>query len=78
MSRTATTGVAREITVTVNGEPRTCGAGETAADLVVALGLGARPIAVEINREVVPRARLAGHRLEDGDRLEIVTLVGGG
>ena len=50
MSRTATTGVAREIAVTVNGESRTCGAGATAADLVVALGLGARPIAVEINR----------------------------
>jgi sulfur carrier protein len=78
MSRTATTGVAREIAVMVNDEPRTCEAGATAADLVAALGLGARPIAVEINREVVPRARLAGHRLADGDRLEIVTLVGGG
>jgi thiamine biosynthesis protein ThiS len=78
MSRTATTGVAREIAVMVNDEPRTCEAGATAADLVAALGLGARPIAVEINRAVVPRARLAGHRLEDGDRLEIVTLVGGG
>jgi sulfur carrier protein len=52
--------------------------GSTAGDLVAALGFVGRPLAVEVNEEVVPRARLADCRLEPGDRLELVTLVGGG
>jgi sulfur carrier protein len=53
-------------------------AGSNAAELVAALGFAGRPLAVEVNEEVVPRARLADCRLDDGDRLELVTLVGGG
>jgi len=64
--------------LTINGEPRTIAAGTTPRDLLASLGFGSRPVAVEINGEVVPRARLADHPLRDGDRLEIVTLVGGG
>jgi sulfur carrier protein len=67
-----------EITVVVNGESRAVPTGSTAGDLVEALGLAGRPLAVEVNEEVVPRARLAGCRLQSGDRLELVTLVGGG
>lgn len=67
-----------EITVVVNGESRAVPAGSTAGDLVTALGFAGRPLAVEINEEVVPRARLADCRLAAGDRLELVTLVGGG
>jgi sulfur carrier protein len=67
-----------EITVVVNGESRAVPAGSTAGDLVAALGFAGRPLAVEINEEVVPRARLADCRLVSGDRLELVTLVGGG
>jgi len=37
-----------------------------------------KPVAVEVNLELVPRQRHAEHRLAEGDRLEIVTLVGGG
>ena len=66
------------ITVIVNGESRAVPAGSTAGDLVEALGLAGRPLAVEVNEEVVPRARLADCRLQSGDRLELVTLVGGG
>ena len=66
------------LTITVNGDPVTVAAGATAFDIVESLGLTGRPIAVEVNEAVVPRARLAGWRLEDGARLEIVTLVGGG
>lgn len=64
--------------VTVNGTPRTVPAGATAHDLVVALGLAGRPLAVEIDGRVVPRARLAGCMLASGSVIEIVTLVGGG
>ena len=67
-----------EITVVVNGESRAVPAGSTAGDLVTALGFAGRPLAVEVNEEVVPRARLADCRLQPGDRLELVTLVGGG
>ena len=62
----------------VNGEPREIAAGSNAADLVAAAGLAGRPLAVEINERIVPRRDLAGCMLHDGDRIEIVTLVGGG
>jgi sulfur carrier protein len=66
------------ITIVVNGEPRALTCGTTARALLESLGLDGRPVAVEINESVVPRARLGGHMLQEGDRLEIVTLVGGG
>jgi sulfur carrier protein len=42
------------------------------------LRLGGKPVAVEVNLELVPRQNHAQHLLAEGDRLEIVTLVGGG
>lgn len=69
---------AAEIVVSVNGGQQQVAAGSTAHDLVVALGLEGRPVAVELNEQVVPRAELGGRLLKEGDRLEIVTLVGGG
>lgn len=71
---TASTGLA----ITVNGDVRAVAAGATALDIVASLGLVGRPVAVEVNEAVVPRARLADCMLKHGDRLEIVTLVGGG
>ena len=47
-------------------------------ELLVELDLDSRPCAVEVNRELVPRASHRDHQLTDGDRVEIVTLVGGG
>jgi sulfur carrier protein len=64
--------------ITVNGEPYPAAAGASALDVVAALGLAGRPLAVEVNEAVVPRARLGDCMLKAGDRLEIVTLVGGG
>ena len=66
------------IPVIVNGEPRPVVEGSTALDLVESLGLSGRPLAVEVNESVVPRARLGDRTLAAGDRIEIVTLVGGG
>jgi sulfur carrier protein len=66
------------ITVHVNGEPRATRAAATALDVVTELGFAGRPVAVEVNERVVPRRDLAGCMLTNGDRLEIVTLVGGG
>ena len=64
--------------IIVNDEPRTLDPGATVADLVVALGLGPRRIAVEVNRAVVPRAEYAATSLRDGDAVEIIHFVGGG
>ena len=64
--------------IIVNGERRSVGPGASALDVVVELGLADRPVAVEVNERVVPRRELAARLLGDGDRLEIVTLVGGG
>jgi len=66
------------VTLTVNGEPKNVPEGLTLAQLVRELGLERNPIAVELNRQVVPRDRHGDTRLAQGDRLEIVTLVGGG
>lgn len=66
------------ITLNVNGEPRAVPHGTTVAGLIEHLGLGLTACAVEVNRELVPKAAHAGRTLGDGDEVEIVTLVGGG
>jgi sulfur carrier protein len=66
------------ISVFVNGEPKEIAAGTTIAALLEGLRLKPRHVAVERNRNLVPRAEHAACILETGDQLEIVTLVGGG
>jgi sulfur carrier protein len=64
--------------VQVNGEPREVAAGSTVLVLLATLGLEGRPVAVERNTEIVPRAQHAVTVLADGDQLEVVQFVGGG
>jgi len=66
------------ISIVVNGSARAVAAAATVRDLVTALGLEGKRIAVERNGEIVPRSRYAEIPLADGDRLEIVGAVGGG
>jgi thiamine biosynthesis protein ThiS len=66
------------IEVSVNGEAVRVPAGSTLSDLLQRLDLDRARVAVEHNLRVVPRAEHAGLRLNHGDRLEIVTFVGGG
>ncbi len=66
------------IDITLNGEPNSLPRPLSIQELVEQIGLDPRKIAVEINREVVPKARHAERRLQPGDAVEIVTLVGGG
>lgn len=66
------------VTIQLNGEPHDVAEGTTVATLVAALGLDPRQVAVERNREIVPRASYPATPLADGDHLEIVTFVGGG
>lgn len=63
----------------VNGQPQTFdGPPMTVRQLVEKLGMGRAPVAVELNRQVIPRARHEQTLLKDGDQLELVSLVGGG
>jgi len=66
------------VQISINGEPRECAAGTTVARLLEQLEMQPRYLAVERNFELVPRTRHAECVLHDGDKLEIVTLVGGG
>jgi len=66
------------VQVTLNDEPRTFAAGATVADLVSALGLGPRRIAVEVNRAIVPRIEYGSTVLHEGDTVEVIHFVGGG
>jgi sulfur carrier protein len=64
--------------IQVNGQGREIAAGSTVIDLLEELGVTQPHVAVEVNLEVVPRAQHRDAILSDGDRVEVVTLVGGG
>ena len=66
------------LTVTVNGGAESAPVGSSLHDLIEALGFAGRPIAVEVNGDVIPRARFASRHLVGGEQIEIVTFVGGG
>ncbi|HEY0180930.1 MAG TPA: sulfur carrier protein ThiS [Dokdonella sp.] len=64
--------------IALNGEEREVAPSTSLAALLEAAGYASRRVAVEVNREIVPRSRYAEHRLGDGDRVEIVHAIGGG
>ena len=66
------------IDVVINGQSRKVAEGTTVLALIAELGLAGKPVAVERNLEVVPRADHASTTLAHGDRVEVVTFVGGG
>ena len=68
----------RELSITVNGQPRRLPEGATLGELLAALSVPAEGVAVALNLEVVPRRRLEAQPLRDGDRVELVRAVGGG
>lgn len=64
--------------ILVNGQSRQEVSPLSLAALLESLSLESRRVAVELNRQIVPRANYASTHLAEGDQLEIVTLVGGG
>ncbi len=68
----------KTITLTVNGEALGLPGPQNVAALVAHLGLDVRKVAVELNREIVPRSTYAATALADGDVLEIVHFICGG
>lgn len=66
------------MTLTVNGSEKSVPDGVSLDRLVLELALEGHAIAIEVNRAVVPKDRYPSTTLAPGDRVEIVTLVGGG
>ncbi len=62
----------------INGEQKSFADSLSLAQLIEQLGMKGDRVAVELNREIVPRAQWTGTPLKEGDRLEIVHFVGGG
>ena len=67
-----------EITLNVNGNPVTCPPQTTLPQVLKQMGLNPRLVAVEYNGEILHRQYWDKTELQTGDRLEIVTIVGGG
>lgn len=66
------------IAIAFNDTPLEVQAGCTVAALLERQGLAGRRVAVEVNREIVPRSAHADRVLADGDRVEVVHALGGG
>ncbi len=64
--------------VFVNAEEKSCTGAMSLSQFIQELGIKGDRVAVELNREIVPRAQWDEVQLHDGDRLEIVHFVGGG
>jgi thiamine biosynthesis protein ThiS len=67
-----------DLNIVVNGEERRVPGPATLLDLLAHLGLDARTVVVELNREIVRRPRLGETPLGEGDSVELVHFVGGG
>ncbi|GAB4374267.1 MAG: sulfur carrier protein ThiS [Elainellaceae cyanobacterium] len=68
----------RLIRLQVNGEARQCAAHMALPQLLESLGMNPRLVAVEYNGEILHRQFWQETEVQEGDRLEIVTIVGGG
>lgn len=70
--------MSNQITLQVNGETRTCPVKLQLPDLLQQLGFNPRLVAVEYNGEILHRQLWSQTQVQEGDRLEVVTIVGGG
>jgi thiamine biosynthesis protein ThiS len=70
--------VADTISITVNAQARDVARGTTVRQLIVAMGLGGSAVAAEVSGRLVARRDHETRELIEGERVELVTLVGGG
>ena len=70
--------MSENLAIIVNGEGRTATPGVTVIQLLETLGIHGGRVAIERNRQILPRADWGETRVVDGDRYEIVQFVGGG
>ena len=64
--------------IRLNGEDREFADACTVLARLQAAGFGERRVAVEVNREIVPRSAHAARVLAEGDQVEIIQAIGGG
>lgn len=64
--------------IILNGEAHLLPASQSVAELLDALQLAGKRLAVEVNEEIIPKSRHTSHCLTEGDRVEIVHAIGGG
>ncbi len=64
--------------IELNGAPHAIGANQNVQDLIAALELSNKSLAVAINRQIVPRHMWAQRVLQPSDRVDIVRAIGGG
>ncbi|MFT5523139.1 MAG: sulfur carrier protein [Pirellulaceae bacterium] len=67
-----------DLNIAFNGDDKAVAMGTTVAELLKQLELNAKHVAVEVNFEVVPREQHEEFVLSDGDKMEVVSFVGGG
>ena len=70
--------MAEAIQIQVNGEQRDCRAGATVGDLLRELAIKTERVAVELNLEILDRKDFDHRSLKPGDRVEILSFIGGG
>lgn len=66
------------ITLQINGNSQTCQLNRNLPNLLTDIGINPRLVAVEYNGEILHRQFWEDTIIQEGDRLEIVTIVGGG
>lgn len=64
--------------IQVNGQPRDCRSGSTVGDLLRELDITTERVAVELNLEILDRKDFEARSLKQGDRVEILSFIGGG
>jgi sulfur carrier protein len=64
--------------IVLNGREEDVASNATLADLLASAGLAGKRVAIEINREIVPRGDYSARWLAAGDRVEVVHAIGGG
>ncbi|GKS59045.1 sulfur carrier protein ThiS [Nitrospira sp.] len=64
--------------IQVNGEQRETISGSTVADLLATLDVPGDRVAVELNLEILDRGEFPTRALREGDRVEIISFIGGG
>jgi len=64
--------------IQVNGEQRTLADGSTVAGLLAELDIRSDRVAVELNLNILDRSEFDGRNLQEGDRIEIISFIGGG
>jgi len=68
----------REIKIYINGKEKIISAETNILELLKELNLQPERVAVEINKNVIPKQEFSNYVLKDGDKIEVVRFVGGG